>query len=87
MAMIKRHMKRLLVLSLAVFFLLLGLLGLALPILQGWFFLALSLILFSMYSPSLRSWIDHHTVKYPKLHAFVHKAHDWSTRVFGAPEA
>ena len=84
--MLKRQGKKILVLTLATVFLLLGLAGLVLPLLQGWFFLALSAILFSMYSPSLRAWIDRHTIKYPKIHAFVGKAQDWTTKVFGAPE-
>lgn len=86
MAMIKRQLKRILVLSLATIFLLLGLAGLVLPVLQGWFFLALSLLLFSMYSPALRAWIHRHTVKYPRIHPYIHRAQEWTTKVFGAPE-
>ena len=84
--MIKKEAKRILVLSLGVFFLLVGLAGLVLPILQGWFFLAISLLLFSMYSPRLRHWIDARTAKYPKLNAFVDRANSWVVRVVGAPE-
>lgn len=73
-------------LTLATVFLLLGLAGLVLPLLQGWLFLAISAILFSMYSPAFRAWMDKHTVKYPKIHKFVGKAQDWTTKVFGAPE-
>jgi len=86
MAMLKRQIKRLIVLTLAVIFFLLGIVGSILPVLQGWFFFAISAILFSMYSPRLRGWIDQHTVKYPKLHAVVERAHGWTTKVFGAPE-
>lgn len=84
--MIKRQIKKALVLTLATVFLLLGLAGLVLPILQGWLFLAISAILFSMYSPSMRAWMDRYTSKYPKLHAVVGKAQAWTTKVFGAPE-
>lgn len=87
MARVKKELKRILVLSLATVFLLLGLAGLVLPVLQGWLFLAISALLFSMYSPAMRRWIDTHTVKYPKIHAFVGRAQTWTTRVFGAPEA
>jgi uncharacterized membrane protein YbaN (DUF454 family) len=83
---LKRHMRRVLVLGTATVFLLLGLAGLVLPILQGWFFLALSAILYSMYSPALRGWLDKHTVRYPKIHAWVGKAESWVVRIFGAPE-
>lgn len=82
----KRHAKRALVLTLATLCLILGLAGLVLPILQGWLFLAISLILFSMYSPRLRAWMDRHTVRYPHLHKFVLRAEAWTARVFGAPE-
>lgn len=73
-------------LTLAGAFLLLGLAGLVLPVLQGWLFLAISAILFSMYSPSMRAWIDRHTEKYPKLHKVVGTAQAWTSKVFGAPE-
>lgn len=86
MKRLKKELKRALVLSLATAFLLLGLAGLVLPFLQGWLFLAISAILFSMYSPSMRAWMDKHTVRYPKLHRIVNKAQDWTTKVFGAPE-
>lgn len=86
MAMLKRQLKKVLILTLATAFLLLGLAGLVLPVLQGWLFLAISALLFSMYSPRLRAWIDKHTVKYPKLHRMVGKANEWTTKVFGAPE-
>lgn len=82
----KRHAKRVLVLTLATLFLLLGLAGLVLPILQGWLFLAISLLLFSMYSPRLRAWMDRHTARYPKLHQFIERANARIVRVFGAPE-
>lgn len=86
MATIKKQLKKALVLTLAGVFFVLGLAGLVLPVLQGWLFLAISAILFSMYSPALRAFIDRHTARYPKLHAFVGRAQEWTTRVFGAPE-
>lgn len=86
MAQIKRQLKKVIVLTLASLFFILGLAGLILPVLQGWLFLSISALLFSMYSPRMRAWIDRHTVKYPKLHAFVGRANSWVERVFGAPE-
>lgn len=82
----KKQLKKILVLTLATIFLVLGLAGLVLPVLQGWLFLAISALLFSMYSPALRGWIDRRTVGYPRLHSMVKKAEGWTTRVFGAPE-
>ena len=86
MAKLKRKLKKVIVLSVATFFLLVGLLGLALPVLQGWFFLGLSVILYSMYSPKLRLWIHEHAVKYPRIHPYIHRAQEWTAKVFGAPE-
>lgn len=86
MAFIKKKLKKYFIITLGVAFVVLGLLGLALPVLQGWLFLAIGALLLSMYSPGLRAWMDKHTVKYPRLHALVGRAHHWTTRVFGAPE-
>ncbi|MSR70937.1 DUF454 family protein [Candidatus Kaiserbacteria bacterium] len=84
--MLKKQAKKIFILTVAAVFLVLGLAGLVLPLLQGWLFLTISALLFSMYSPTLRTWIDKHTVKYPKIHAVVGKAQEWTTKVFGAPE-
>lgn len=86
MAMLKKKLKKFLVLTLASIFFVLGLAGLVLPVLQGWLFLAISALLFSMYSPRIRHWMDTHTVKYPKLHRVISRAQHWTTKVFGAPE-
>jgi uncharacterized membrane protein YbaN (DUF454 family) len=83
---LKNKLKRILVISLGILSILVGLAGLVLPVLQGWFFLAIGALLLSMYSPRLRAWIYHHTSKFPKLHAWVLKADEWTTKVFGAPE-
>lgn len=82
----KKHLKRVLVLTLACVSILIGLAGLVLPILQGWFFLILGVLLLSLYSPKIRAWLDRHTVRYPHLHKFVRRAEGWVVRVFGAPE-
>ncbi len=71
--------------TLGVAFLLLGLAGLVLPILQGWLFLIIGLLLLSAYSPSLRAWIEKHTVKYPKVHHWVGRADHWIERIIGKP--
>jgi len=79
-----RHLKRTLVFFLGTCFIILGLVGLVLPILQGWLFLLIGLLLFSIYSPRLREWIDYYTKPYPKIHAMVSKAESWVARMFGA---
>lgn len=82
----RKKLKRVLVVGLGVFFILLGLVGLVLPILQGWLFLAIGILLLSVYSPKLRAWVDRNTAKYPKLNIVVEKANSWVVRVVGAPE-
>lgn len=84
--MIKKKLKRIFIISLGVIFIILGFAGLVLPFLQGWLFLAIGALLLSMYSPGIRTWMDRHTVNYPRLHRLVEKAHHWTERVFGAPD-
>lgn len=82
----KQHLKRAFILVVAVISLGIGLVGLVLPVLQGWFFILLGLLLLSMYSPRVRAFVDRHTTRYPHLHKFVVRAEGWVVRVFGAPE-
>ncbi len=79
----KRHIKRTALCILACFFLLLGLAGLVLPILQGVLFLAISLVLFSILSPTIGAWAETHTRKYPKVHKIVKDIEAWVTRLIG----
>jgi uncharacterized protein len=50
-----------------ILFILLGILGLFLPILQGFLFLAIGLYFYSFSSPRLRLWLDTKIAPYPKL--------------------
>lgn len=84
--MIKRGLKKVVVITLGVLFILVGLIGLVLPILQGWLFLVIGALLLSTHSPMLRGWIHRYSSPYPRIHAFVQKAQSWIDRVFGAPE-
>ncbi len=79
----KRHVKRTLVAILACVCLLLGLAGLVLPVLQGLLFLAVSVVLFSILSPTIGQWAESHTRKYPKVHTVVKKVEAWLRRVIG----
>ncbi len=83
--MIKKNIKRIFVIALGIFFLLLGLVGLVLPVLQGWLFIIIGLLLLSAYSPTLRQWIQDRTVKYPKIHAWVGKVEGWIEKIIGKP--
>ena len=79
------QLKRILLFAAAIIFILLGLLGLVLPFLQGILFLVIGLILLSIVSPTARTWIEHHTRKFPKIHSFVAKTEAWITKIIGQP--
>lgn len=76
-----KELKRILILAAAIIFLILGVVGLALPFLQGFLFIIIGLILLSIASPTARAWIEHHTRKFPKLHRFVEKTEAWITKI------
>ncbi len=78
-----KEFKRVLVIVAAVTFIMLGLVGLALPFLQGFFFLAIGLILLSISSPRFRGWINVHTVRYPKTHRMLEKIEKWVLGIIG----
>lgn len=80
-----KNLKRIAILTFGVLFVLLGLLGLALPFLQGFLFLAIGLILLSIGSDTIRAWIESHTRKYPRVHAFIEKLEVWVTGYIGRP--
>jgi uncharacterized protein len=81
----KFYIKRAIILTLGVAFVLLGIAGLFLPFLQGFLFLAVGLLLLSTVSPRLRAWVESHTRRWPKLHGWVEKADAWMRRVIGEP--
>lgn len=64
----------------------LGIIGLFLPILQGILFLALGCMILSSESPAFRKLMDRLRTKYPKLYATLHsrmdrkEKHNGSTR-------
>lgn len=79
----KYYFKRAVVLILGVVFLLLGIAGLALPFLQGFLFIALGLLLLSIFSPRLQQWVEVHTRRFPKFHGMVVKAESFLRRIIG----
>ena len=81
----RKHIKRTLILSAAVLCILLGLLGLVLPFVQGVLFIAIGLILLSLCSPTMREWMEIHTKRYPKLHAVVERMERWMVKIIGRP--
>lgn len=79
------QIKRALLFVAAIIFIIAGLVGLALPFLQGFLFLVVGIILLSIASPTARAWIESHTRKYPKTHAFVKKIEARIAKIIGEP--
>ncbi len=78
-----KHTKRIAVTILALLFLVLGVVGLFLPFLQGFLFIAVALVLLSMLSPTIREKIEKQTRKYPKAHVIFMKVEDFIRKVIG----
>lgn len=78
-----KEFKRVLVIVAAVIFIVLGIMGFALPFLQGFLFLAIGLILLSISSPRFRAWAITHTVRYPKTQAMLEKLEKWLLGIIG----
>ncbi len=79
----KMKMKRLAVVVAGVLFLIAGVIGLALPFLQGFLFMIIGAILLSISSVRIRSWVESHTRKYPKTHELFEKTEKWLNRIIG----
>ena len=69
----KRKLKRAALLVGAIIFILLGIVGLVLPFLQGFLFIGIGLMLFSLYSTKFRDWLLNHTQHYPRIHTQLEK--------------
>jgi uncharacterized protein len=79
----RKKLKRATVLVAGIVFIFFGLIGLVLPFLQGILFLAIGLILLSLWSPKIREFVDRHTIKYPKIHKVVREVETWVVRYIG----
>ncbi len=69
----KRHIKRVATLSLGLFFILLGIVGLFVPFLQGILFLFVGLLILSKESKTAQTILEKLEAKYPRLYARVLK--------------
>ncbi len=78
-----RELKRVLVAGAGVSSVTLGFVGLALPFLQGFVLIAVGVILLSLSSSRIRTWMKVRTVRYPKLHAAIERTEAWILRVIG----
>jgi len=79
----KKKIKRVLVLTIGIIFVILGFLGLVLPFLQGIIFLAIGTIFLSLYFPKTRLWVEEHTKTYPFLFSAIKKMEVWITKIVG----
>ena len=82
----KKHIKRSLVVVSGLLFLVLGLIGLVLPFLQGFLFLTIGLILLSISSTRVRGWVEKHTRRFPRVHDGFERMERWITRIIGTVE-
>jgi uncharacterized protein len=69
-----------------VLFIFFGLIGLALPFLQGFLFLAIGIVLLSLVSSRIREFMEVRTRPYPKIHRFVERTQEWVIRLIGPTE-
>lgn len=79
----QKEAKRIFVLTIGVVFIILGLFGLILPLLQGIIFLAIGLILISLCSQKFRLWVNKHTQPYPQLFSVIKKMETWIAKFIG----
>jgi len=80
---VKKKIKKILILTLGIIFILLGLLGLFLPFLQGIFFLIIGFMILSLYFPKIRLHMQKHTHKYPRFFSLIDKAEKWIAKFIG----
>lgn len=71
------------VLTLGIVFIILGLLGLVLPFLQGILFLIIGFILLSFCFPKVRFLIKKHTEARPHLSPTINKIEAWIAKFIG----
>ena len=79
----RKKLKRGAIWVVALIFILLGLVGLVLPFLQGILFIAVGLLLLSLVVPGVRVYLDRHTVRYPHIHQAVLRVEAWVVRIVG----
>ena len=74
---LSQDLKRKLYLIAGLIFLVLGILGMFLPFLQGFLFLFVALVLLSRGSTRVQQWRQRFHERYPKWGERVDKAEDW----------
>lgn len=66
-----------------VIFLIIGIVGLVLPFLQGWFFIAIGLIFISLESPELDVWLQRMSQKNKTSEKYFSKFRTWTREKLG----
>jgi hypothetical protein len=79
----RRKIKKILILALGVGFVLFGLLGLVLPVLQGVLFLIIGFLLLSLYFPKIRFYIQKHAEKNKHSLSLLNKVEKWIAKFIG----
>lgn len=82
-------MKPLVMHGVGYLFLVLGVLGLFLPFLQGFLFLFIGLVILARYAPWARKLLDRLRAQHPKVDEWIDRAerrlHHWGERISGRP--
>jgi uncharacterized membrane protein YbaN (DUF454 family) len=61
----------------------LGWLGIVLPLIPGLVFLALAVVIFSIFFPSIRGHMHYHSRNFPKVQEAIVKMEQWVERTIG----
>ena len=78
-----KKIKKILILTTGIIFIIFGLLGLILPFLQGILFLIIGFILISFYFPKIRLLIKKHLEQHSHLSPTINKIELWIIKFIG----
>ncbi len=77
------YIKHTIIIIVAIFLILAGILGLVLPLLPGILFIMVGLLLLSAYNPRFEFWLHAQTKKYPPLHKMAVDLQAFIERIIG----
>ena len=83
MELMIKHTKRTVIFLIAILFVFVGIAGLILPVIPGLVFIAVALIIFSLFFPIIVERVREYTVKYPKLHAIINSMDERVRHIVG----
>ncbi len=79
----RQKLKKGLVLTIGIIFIILGLFGLVLPFLQGILFLIIGILLISLCFPAVRLKLKKHTERHPHTFSLITKMEKWLVKFIG----